>query len=91
MGISTSKKKEIAISPEFLNKLSRLKIETRKILAGVMKGEKRSKAYGSSVEFADYRDYHRGDDLRYLDWNIYARLERFFLKLFHEGLQLQMS
>jgi len=54
------------------------------ILGGVMKGEKRSRKYGTSVEFADYRDYHRGDDLRYLDWNIYARLERFFLKLFHE-------
>ncbi|MCX6645522.1 MAG: DUF58 domain-containing protein [bacterium] len=84
MVISTSDKKNIILDPDFLRRLARLKIETRKILGGVMKGEKRSKKYGTSVEFADYRDYHRGDDLRYLDWNIYARLERFFLKLFQE-------
>jgi uncharacterized protein (DUF58 family) len=76
--------REVALDPDFLRRLARLKLETRMILGGVMKGEKRSKKYGTSVEFADYRDYHRGDDLRYLDWNIYARLERFFLKLFHE-------
>ncbi|HEX9743901.1 MAG TPA: DUF58 domain-containing protein [bacterium] len=84
MGNPDVKPAKVAVDSEFLNKLGRLKIETRKILAGVMKGDKRSRAYGTSVEFADYRDYHRGDDLRYLDWNIYARLERFFLKLFHE-------
>ena len=84
MVISTPDKKNITLEPEFLRRLARLKIETRKILGGVMKGEKRSRKYGTSVEFADYRDYHSGDDLRYLDWNIYARLERFFLKLFQE-------
>jgi uncharacterized protein (DUF58 family) len=75
---------KVSLDPEFLRKLSRLKVETRMVLGGVMKGEKRSKKFGTSVEFADYRDYHLGDDLRYLDWNIYARLERFFLKLFQE-------
>ena len=84
MVITTSDRKNITLDPEFLRRLARLKIETRKILGGIMKGEKRSRKYGTSVEFADYRDYHRGDDLRYLDWNIYARLERFFLKLFQE-------
>lgn len=84
MVLVTSDKKNITLDPEFLRRLARLKLETRMILGGVMKGEKRSKKYGTSVEFADYRDYHRGDDLRYLDWNIYARLERFFLKLFQE-------
>lgn len=84
MGIPAGEKSDVILSPEFLRRLARLKLETRTILGGVMKGEKRSRRYGTSVEFADYRDYHRGDDLRYLDWNIYARLERFFLKLFHE-------
>jgi len=84
MVITGQESGKVTLEPEFLNRLARLKLETRMILGGVMKGEKRSKKYGSSVEFADYRDYHRGDDLRYLDWNIYARLERFFLKLFHE-------
>lgn len=49
-----------------------------------MAGERRSTKRGSSVEFADYRDYTRGDDLRRVDWNIYARLERPFVKLFEE-------
>jgi uncharacterized protein (DUF58 family) len=49
-----------------------------------MKGERRSVRRGQSVEFADYRNYSHGDDLRQLDWNVYARLERLFIKLFVE-------
>ncbi len=49
-----------------------------------MKGERRSTKRGTSIEFADYRDYVRGDDLRRVDWNVYARLERPFVKLFEE-------
>src|SRR5580692_332374 len=51
---------------------------------GRMKGERRSKRKGQSVEFADYRNYVVGDDLRFLDWNLYARLDRLFLRLFME-------
>src|SRR5436305_6717650 len=49
-----------------------------------MKGERRSKRKGQSVEFADYRNYVKGDDLRFLDWNLYARLDRLFIRLFME-------
>src|SRR5258706_4995555 len=49
-----------------------------------MKGERRSNKRGTSIEFADYRDYTRGDDLRHVDWNIFARLERPFIKLLEE-------
>jgi len=49
-----------------------------------MRGERRSKKRGISVEFADYRDYVAGDDLRFVDWNIYGRLDRMYLKLFLE-------
>ena len=49
-----------------------------------MKGERRSKRKGQSVEFADFRNYVPGDDLRFVDWNLYARLEKLFLKLFLE-------
>ena len=84
MVIARPDNQTVTLDPEFLRRLARLKLETRMILGGVMKGEKRSRKHGTSVEFADYRDYHLGDDLRYLDWNIYARLGRFFLKLFHE-------
>ena len=52
--------------------------------AGRMKGERRSVRRGQSVEFADYRNYTVGDDLRQLDWNVYARLEKLFVKLFVE-------
>src|SRR4051812_29149622 len=49
-----------------------------------MKGERKSKRRGSSVEFADHRNYSVGDDLRHIDWNVYGRLEKLFLKLFLE-------
>ncbi len=68
----------------FLSKLNRLSLVARRVRAGQMAGERRSTKRGTSVEFADYRDYTRGDDLRRIDWNIYARLERPFVKLFEE-------
>lgn len=67
-----------------LARISRLDIATRKVLQGRMKGEKRSKKRGRSVEFADHRPYAAGDDLRFLDWSIYARLDRLMIKLFME-------
>jgi uncharacterized protein (DUF58 family) len=54
------------------------------VRAGQIKGERRSTKRGASIEFADYRDYVRGDDLRRVDWNVYARLERPFIKLLEE-------
>jgi uncharacterized protein (DUF58 family) len=56
----------------------------RSPVRGGLKGGRRSVKRGQSVEFADYRDYSLGDDLRQLDWNVYARLERLFVKLFVE-------
>ncbi len=72
------------LSPEFVAKLEQLELVSRKIFVGRMKGERRSKRRGQSVEFADYRNYVAGDDLRFLDWNIYGRLDKLFLKLFLE-------
>ncbi len=74
-----------------MNRLERLDIVSRKIFAGRMKGERRSKRKGQSVEFADYRNYVVGDDLRFLDWNIYGRLEKLFIKLFFEEEDLHVS
>ncbi len=65
----------------FLRKLDRLALLTRRAMAGDMQGERRSPRRGSSVEFADFRPYALGDDIRQIDWNLYARMERFFLKL----------
>ena len=72
------------LSPALLAQLERLELVSRKIFRGRMKGERRSKRKGQSVEFADFRNYVAGDDLRFIDWNTYARLDRLFLKLFLE-------
>jgi len=72
------------LSPQLLAQLERLELVTRKIFRGRMKGERRSKRKGQSVEFADFRSYVPGDDLRFIDWNTYARLDKLFLKLFLE-------
>lgn len=68
----------------FLRQLERLLVLMRSPVRGGLKGGRRSIKRGQSVEFADYRDYTPGDDLRQLDWNVYARLERLFVKLFVE-------
>lgn len=67
-----------------LRKINQLTLVASRVRAGAMKGERRSARRGSSVEFADYRNYTAGDDLRRLDWNIYARLEKPFIKLLEE-------
>lgn len=72
------------LTPELMAQLERLEIVTRKIFRGRMKGERRSKRKGQSVEFADFRNYVAGDDLRLLDWNLYARLDKLIVKLFLE-------
>ena len=68
----------------FLRQLERLTLLMKTPVRGGLKGGRRSVKRGQSVEFADYRDYTLGDDLRQLDWNVYARLEKLFVKLFVE-------
>jgi uncharacterized protein (DUF58 family) len=72
------------LDPQFLARLEQLELVSRKIFLGRMKGERRSKKKGQSVEFADYRNYVVGDDLRFLDWNLFARLDKLFIRLFME-------
>lgn len=69
---------------EFLGQLERLTIAVKRPFRGVLKGEKRSKKRGSAIEFADYREYVPGDDFRAIDWKLYGRLDRLYLKLFEE-------
>ena len=78
------------LDPEFLRKLEQLELVSRKIFVGRMKGERKSKRRGSSVEFADHRNYAVGDDLRHIDWNVYGRLDKLFLKLFLEEEDLHV-
>src|SRR6186997_3120099 len=78
------RKSGLLLDPAFMARLDQLDVMSRKMLAGKLKGERRSKRRGQSVEFADYRNYVIGDDLRFLDWNLYARLDKLFLRLFME-------
>jgi uncharacterized protein (DUF58 family) len=68
----------------FLRRLERISVIARRAVVGQTQGERRSARRGQSVEFADFRPYSHGDDFRRIDWNAYARLERFFIKLFVE-------
>lgn len=72
------------LHPEFIRALSRLSLRAPTAVQGHHRGESRSLNRGSSVEFRDYREYEPGDDYRYIDWNIYTRLDRLFVKVFTE-------
>lgn len=76
------------LTPELLRRLEQFQLLAARRAKSSAKGERRSRARGQSVEFADYRTYVQGDDFRYLDWNLYGRLERLFLKLYEEEREL---
>ena len=73
-----------AFDEAFFRRLARLSLLARKSVIGRAKGERRSRRDGAGAEFKDFRPYVAGDDLRYVDWNIYSRLDRLVLKLFIE-------
>src|SRR5512136_228220 len=79
---------EALLSPELLRRLEQFQLLAARRAKSSARGERRSRARGQSVEFADYRTYVHGDDFRYLDWNLYGRLERLFLKLYEEEREL---
>ncbi|HMX61940.1 MAG TPA: DUF58 domain-containing protein [Candidatus Sumerlaeota bacterium] len=72
------------LDPALMARLDALEVLTHRVFRGRQRGERRSRKKGISVEFADYRNYVRGDDTRFIDWNIFARLEKLFIKLFLE-------
>lgn len=76
------------MTPELLRRLEQVQLLAARRAKSSLKGERRSKARGLSVEFADHRNYVLGDDLRYLDWNLFGRLDRLFLKLYEEEREL---
>ncbi len=75
-------------TPEFLSQLEALRLRTRKEFLGNHPGSYSSPRRGTSLEFSDYRRYSPGDDLRYLDWGIYARSDRLYIKVFREEVDL---
>jgi uncharacterized protein (DUF58 family) len=76
------------LAPELLRRLEQFQLLAARRAKSSARGERRSRARGQSVEFADYRNYVAGDDLRYLDWNLFGRLEKLFLKLYEEEREL---
>ncbi len=78
------------LDPRLLRVIDGLDLASRRLMAGTMPGERRAKRRGSSVEFDDFRDYTDGDDLRHVDWNIAARLDRLVVKLFREEQDLSL-
>jgi len=71
------------IDDAFLKQLEKLKVLSRKTTRSPRRGEYRSWQSGEGFEFLDFRKYHLGDDLRYVDWSVYGRLDKLFIKLFH--------
>jgi uncharacterized protein (DUF58 family) len=69
---------------EFQRRLEYLSVASRRLFAGRLRAERKTRRSGSGIEFADHREYHPGDDFRYLDWNVYGRSERLLVKLFEE-------
>ena len=79
---------KFAINEEFLQQIEALQMLLKNNLAGLFGGNHQSKNYGSSCEFADYRNYIPGDDISKIDWNVYARTEKLYLKLFLDERQV---
>ena len=75
----------------FLAKLEQLHLLARRLFRGEQRAERRSRQLGSSLEFADYREYSAGDELRAIDWPAYARLERLFVKLYEQEQDVAVS
>ena len=76
------------LNDAFFSRLETLSLELRADLAGFFGGKHLVRTYGQTVEFADYREYQLGDDIRRIDWNLYSRFEKFFLKLFTDERQM---
>ena len=84
-GPAVAKKSSDALfDDEFQRKLDYLALVSKRVFAGRMRAERRTKKSGSGVEFADHRDYQPGDDFRYLDWNVFQRFDRLLLRLYEE-------
>ncbi|MEO8743893.1 MAG: DUF58 domain-containing protein [Candidatus Dormiibacterota bacterium] len=79
------------LEPQLLRRLDSLALVVRRAVKGQMGGERRSRNRGRSPEFADFRSYSPGDDFRLIDWNAYARLDRFMLRLFVAEEELPLN
>ena len=79
------------LNDAFFSRLETLALNLKKELAGFFGGKHLVSTYGQTVEFADYREYMLGDDIRRIDWNLYSRFEKYFLKLFTDERQMHVQ
>ena len=83
--------KESYLNDKFFSRLETLALNLRKDMAGYFGGKHLVKTYGQTVEFSDYREYQLGDDIRRIDWNLFSRFEKYFIKLFTDERQMQVQ
>ena len=79
------------LNDQFFSRLEALSLNLRTNLNGYFGGKHLVNSYGQTVEFADFREYQLGDDIRRIDWNMYSRFEKYFLKLFTDERQMQIQ
>lgn len=75
---------------DWVSRLSRYSIGTKSKIRGHHKGSNRSRRFGSSMDFSDFREYHPGDDVRHIDWNVYARTEKVYIKRFLDEQEMRI-
>ncbi|WP_422123666.1 DUF58 domain-containing protein [Planococcus sp. X10-3] len=80
----------LQLPEDWVSRLGRYSIETRSKIRGHHKGSSRSRRIGSSMDFSDYREYHAGDDVRHIDWNVYARTEKVYIKRFLDEQEMRV-
>ena len=77
------------LPPEVLSKISRLELRARTVVEGFVSGLHKSPYHGFSVEFAEHREYAPGDDLRHIDWRVFAKSDRYYIKQYEEETNLR--
>ena len=82
---------EKVISYDFINKLEAILLQMQSPMEGYFGGRHKVNRYGNTVEFADFREYTLGDDIRHIDWNLYSRLEKHYIKLFVDERQMHLQ
>ena len=79
------------LHPEAIGRIARLDLRARHIVEGFLSGIHRSPHFGQSVEFLQHREYTRGDDLRHIDWKVWAKQDRYYVKQFEEDTNLRAT
>lgn len=82
--------KQLQLPEDWVSRLGRYTIGTKSKIRGHHKGSSRSRRIGSSMDFSDYREYHPGDDVRHIDWNVYARTEKVYIKRFMDEQEMRV-